>query len=494
MEASKSMSEHLSNNTIQPPVQDLEILKKRFGFSGFRAHQFEALDALRSGKNVFLRKPTGGGKSLIYQYLALEKRVLVISPLIALMDDQVAQARKSGIKAFCMHSQQSFEERTKSLRAWKEGRARLLLVTPERFGKPDFFDAVTKNEGRPDFFVVDEAHCASQWGHDFRPDYSKIGEIKESLGAPPALACTATATKKTENEVKSLLNFEEQNTVSFYDSVLRDNISCSSQDCFDFEEKKESVFKLITKSSGPMLVYFSLIKNLESFASFLESAQVPFTKYHSKIPSRYRRQNQKNFVDGDLNLMLATPAFGLGVDKPDIRSVVHFELPGSVEAYVQEFGRAGRDGEESQCTLFYSQEDIQVQMDFIKWGHPGEDTIRWVHKQIKNTKNVGFPLNNLQEMKRRMNFYNSYDFRLESAVNILLRWECLVQKNGILFDGPGDVEKVPDVLEKNTADFIKNQQMKLFDLLNLIKKEGREDFSAFLKEYFGEGSLELSNS
>jgi len=480
------MTQDSPDKAILPPAKDLETLKKKFGFERFRSHQFEAIDALLNGKNVFLRKPTGGGKSLIYQYLALEKRVLVLSPLIALMDDQVAQARKNGIKAYCMHSQQSSDERAKSLRAWKEGRAKLLLVTPERFGKPDFFDSVTSAEGKPDYFVVDEAHCASQWGHDFRPDYSKVGEIREALGSPPALACTATATKKTEEEVKGLLGFVEDETESFYDSVLRENINCSSEDCFDFEEKKKMVFKLITQSEGPMLVYFSLIKNLESFASFLESAQVPFTKYHSKIPARYRRQNQKDFVSGELNLMLATPAFGLGVDKPDIRSVVHFELPGSVEAYVQEFGRAGRDGAESNCKLFYSQEDIQVQMDFIKWGHPGEDTIRWVYKQIKNTKSVGYPMNNLQEMKRKMNFYNSYDFRLESAVNILLRWDCLVQKNGLLFEGPGDVELVPDVLDKNTADFIKNQQIKLFDLLNLIKKADRVEFSEFLMDYFGE--------
>ena len=481
------MSKLKSKYISEPQKEDLKFLKKQFGFDAFRSHQYEAVDALKNGKNVFLRKPTGGGKSLIYQYLAVESFVLVLSPLIALMDDQVAQARKNGIKAFCMHSQQSHEERQKSLKAWVEGRAKLLLVTPERFGKEVFLNAVQSR--KPDYFVVDEAHCASQWGHDFRPDYSKIGEIRDLLGKPPTLACTATATPKTESDITDVLNFTEENTESFYDSVVRENIACHFDDCFDFKEKKEKVFELILKRQGPMLVYFSLIKNLEAFSEFLSSSQLPHVKYHSKIPARYRRQNQKDFVSGEFNLMLATPAFGLGVDKPDIRTVVHFELPGAVESYVQEFGRAGRDGKDSDCFLFYSQEDIQVQMDFIKWGHPGEDTIRWVYKQIKNTKSVGYPVKELQEMKKKMNFYNTYDFRLESAVNILQRWDCLKEEKGLLFTGEGDIEKIPDVLDKNSESLVKNQQVKLLDLLNLIKTEDRESFLSFLKEYFGEVNL-----
>lgn len=478
------MSTLKSKSFISPSQSDLDFLKKHFGFDTFRPHQFESIDALKNGKNVFLRKPTGGGKSLIYQYLALESSVLVLSPLIALMDDQVAQARKLGVKAFCMHSQQSPEERKQSLRSWEKGEAKLLLVTPERFGKEAFLNAVEVN--KPDYFVVDEAHCASQWGHDFRPDYSKIGEIRSMLGGPPTLACTATATKQTESDIVDVLNFEKENAAFFYDSVVRENINCHFEDCFDFKEKKDKVFDLILKRQGPMLIYFSLIKNLEAFSETLETSQLPHVKYHSKIPARYRRRNQKDFVSGEFNLMLATPAFGLGVDKPDIRTVVHFELPGSVESYVQEFGRAGRDSLNSDGFLFYSQEDIQVQMDFIKWGHPGEDTIRWVYKQIKNTKSVGYPVKDLQEMKKKMNFYNTYDFRLEAAVNILLRWDCLKEERGLLFVGEGDVEKVPDVLDKNSENLVKNQQMKLLDLLNLIKTEDRESFLGFLKVYFGE--------
>ncbi len=466
-----------------PTSDDLKVLKERFSYESFRSHQFESISALKAGSNVFLRKPTGGGKSLIYQYLAVESSVLVLSPLIALMDDQVAQAQKFGIKAFCMHSQQEHKERKGALEAWSKGACQLLFVTPERFAKKAFCEALKQNQ--PDYFVLDEAHCSSQWGHDFRPDYSKVGEVRDFLGKPPTLACTATATQATEEDVISVLGLDLKQTRRYYDSVVRKNLKNHIEDCFDYEEKKKKVLDLLNQETGPVLIYFSLIKNLEQFAEFLEVQSVYHLKYHSKLPSRIRRRNQKKFISGGCSLMLATPAFGLGVDKADIRSVVHFELPGSVEAYVQEFGRAGRDGKDSDCYIFYSQEDIQVQMDFIKWGHPDADTIRWVHRRIIETKDVGYPRNRLDELKKKMNFYNSYDFRMESAINILLRWDCLVSENGILKEGLAPVENVPDVAEDMSADLVKRQQMKLYELLQLIRLEGGE-FKDYLQKYFGE--------
>ncbi len=466
-----------------PTPEELQTLKNHFGYDFFKDHQFEAISALKLGENIFLRKPTGGGKSLIYQYLALNRSVLVLSPLIALMDDQVANAKSFGIKASCMHSQQDNKKRKASLESWLSGYCNLFFVTPERFGKKNFCNALSNK--KPDFFVLDEAHCASQWGHDFRPDYSKIGEIRSFLGNPPTLACTATATLKTEEDVIKILGLDLENTSKYYGSILRENLFCHVQLCFDFEEKRKNIIKLIKIEKGPWLIYFSLIKNLERFGKFLEETGLYYVKYHSKLSNHVRSKNQEKFIKGDCDLMLATPAFGLGVDKPNIRSVIHFELPGSIEAYVQEFGRAGRDGENSNCYLFYSQEDIQIQMDFIKWGHPDSDTIRWIHHKICETKKMGYPINRLDELKKKMNFYNSYDFRMESAINILIRWECLTLEKGILRKGAALVKNVPDVAKGLSKELIKNQQIKLYKLIQLIRLKD-ESFKSFLKEYFGE--------
>lgn len=464
----------------EKPKPYMEKLKENFGFDAFRPQQLEAIQALEAQNDVFLRKPTGGGKSLIYQYLALEAKIVVLSPLIALMDDQVHQARLFGLAAWAMHSNQRKEEREKSLKAWLKSERGLLFVTPERFGKEDFKEIIQSS--LPDYFILDEAHCASQWGHDFRPDYSKVDQIKDCLGKPPTLACTATATPETKNDILELLGFGEK-ALQLEETVLRKNLVFEVESCFDFEDKKERLMSLLGQAKGPTLIYFSLIKTLEQVSEFLK---IDHVVYHSKVPKNERRRGQELFISGEVNLMLATPAFGLGVDKADIRKLIHFELPGSVEAYIQECGRAGRDGKASGCDLLYSQEDIQVQMDFIKWGYPDPETLHWLYKQVLNYGDVGFPQKDLQELKKKLNFYNSYDFRLESALNILVRWEVLRKDKGLIFKGNEDIEKVPDVLSQSNADLIKNQQKKLYDLIQLIRLEDRDDFDSYLKNYFGE--------
>ena len=461
-----------------------ETLKEIFGYEAFRPGQKAAIEALKKNKNVFLIKPTGGGKSLIYQFLAAEgHRVIVLSPLIALMEDQVFQANRYKLRSACIHSQMSSKKRQKNQKKWSEGDLDLLFVTPERLFKTDFRQSVIGL--KPDFFVVDEAHCASQWGHDFRPDYSKIGEIRGFLGNPPTFCCTATATPRTREEVLKVVGLESEETELLVNSVLRGNLKHEHKETLDFKDKLEE-FMSLDLSQGPSIIYFSLIKTLEQMAEHFDSLGIHYVKYHSKIPAPFRHKNQQSFIDGEVDLILVTPAFGLGVDKENIRNIVHFELPGSIEAYVQEFGRAGRDGKPARCVLFYSQEDIALQMDFIKWGHPNADTLKWVHKQVAQTKELGFPENQIFELKKKLNFYNTYDFRLESSINILLRWGCLKKKGTKYFVAPESLESVPDIKTDLSEKLVQIQQKKLLDLLQLVRVKDQKTFDQTIQSYFGE--------
>ena len=466
-----------------------KTLKEIFGYESFRPGQKASIEALKNNKNVFLVKPTGGGKSLIYQFLAAGgHRVIVLSPLIALMEDQVFQSKRYKIKSASLHSQMSSEKRKKIKDNWSEGALDLLFVTPERFFKTDFRKSVAKC--KPDFFVIDEAHCASQWGHDFRPDYSKIGEIRELLDNPPTFCCTATATPHTREEVLRVTGLDSEETEVLVNSVLRGNLEHAHRETLDFKDKLEE-FMSLDLNQGPAIIYFSLIKTLEQVAEHLDSLGLHYVKYHSKIPSKFRHKNQKMFIDGDVDLMLATPAFGLGVDKENIRLLVHFELPGSIEAYVQEFGRAGRDGKHASCILFYSQEDIAQQMDFIKWGYPSADVLGWVYRQIERTKNLGLPENQVYDLKKKLNFYNTYDFRLESSLNILMRWECIEKRGTKYFVGVEPLKSVPDVEMDLSEQLMKIQQKKLLDLLQLVRSESQESFNQCIQNYFGESTGDL---
>ncbi len=461
-----------------------KTLNEIFGYNDFRADQEACIKALKEKKDVFLLKPTGGGKSLIYQFLAAQgHKVVVLSPLIALMEDQVHQSKKFKIRSCALHSQMSFDQKRKNLRLWESNQIDLMFVTPERFFKSEF--RVSFKTIKPEYFVVDEAHCASEWGHDFRPDYSKIKEIREFLSFPPTFCCTATATPETVEDVIESVGLNPSTVELFKSSVLRSNLNHDIRESLDFKDKLEE-FMTLDLGKGPTIVYFSLIKTLESLAEHLDSLGVNYVKYHSKVPTKYRHRAQKLFIGGEVDLILATPAFGLGVDKKDVRTLVHFELPGSVEAYVQEFGRAGRDGKPSKCILLFSQEDIAQQMDFIKWAYPDAETIRWAYRQVELTKELGLPEHQVFELKKKMNFYNTYDFRLESAINILLRWGCLKKEGTKIFIGDEEISLVPDINLDLSADLIKNQQKKLFDLISLIRQPTDELFDENIKSYFDE--------
>lgn len=406
-----------------------EVLRDKFKIEQFRGVQKEVIEALLRGQSIFSLMPTGTGKSLCYQMMAFlkpaDQMVLVISPLIALMQDQVMKAKNLGLKAECINSSLSLTERQSVQNKISQRQVDILFVTPERFKKTEFLQALSR--AQVSLFVVDEAHCASLWGHDFRPEYSKLNEFIQICQNPPVLALTATATPTVQKEVCQILGLPYPESL-ILGGIERPNLAIHVSDIYGESEKFENMLKKIKDfpdQSG--IIYFSLIQTLEKFSNFLFSHKVDHTKYHGDLPSHVRRRHQNEFISGKNQIILATPAFGLGVDKSNIRFVFHSEIPSTLEAYFQEIGRAGRDGDLAQAILFYDQEDVSIQMQFLDWAYPDETFIRKVYDLIQ-TYPIKVATEGFDFLREQMVFKNKRDYRVQSAVSILARWGNLIEE------------------------------------------------------------------
>lgn len=431
--------------------------------------------------------PTGSGKSLLYQWFAKTQSelVLVVSPLIALMQDQTEKARALGIAATFINSSIGKDERERRQAELAAGGTRLLFVTPERFRKPEFRRALAAR--RVGIFVVDEAHCVSMWGHDFRPDYSRLGEFRRELGDPLTLALTATATPEVQKDIVKSLGLEGRMTV--VESALeRPNLSLNVRDAMGDEDKIKILEGLLeNRPKGAAIVYFSLIQTLRDFSRGLAKAGVRFLTYHGDLPADQRRQNLSRFMKEEAPLMLATPAFGLGIDRADVRLLAHMELPGSLEAYFQEVGRAGRDGKPAETWLVYDEEeDTSIQMEFLKWGNPEADFLRRLYTLIE-TRRGEVDQGGFDFLREQMSFKNKRDFRVEAGVNILERWGCL-EKTADPFPWRA-VEPPTDerVREEKMPERLKNLNLKLLQMLRWAKDDETCRMQRVLA-YFGHGS------
>lgn len=456
---------------IKENVNLEQVLKEKFKKEAFREGQKTIIENALLGNNIFATIPTGGGKSLCYQMLAsLDKgQVMVVSPLVALIDDQHQEAMNLGLRSCKIHSNLNSDHKNKFFRDLPK--AQIIFLTPERLIKPDFWEKVSGSI-QVKYFVIDESHCMSQWGSDFRPDYTRLPDYLGHLNNPVVMALTATATQAVKLDVvDTIMKKSDRAWFSFASPLGRPNLNLKIHECFGSNEKLERICYWTSKMSGPKIIYFSLVSHLEQVSESLEAKGIVHTKYHGQLPSGLKLRNQKSFFNDQVSLMLATPAFGLGVNKPDIRLILHYEMPQSIEAYYQEVGRAGRDGQNSEAELLYFREDAEIHIDFLKWNHPEPGFITSIYNLISD-----YPQRFRQEgadfLREKLNFYNKRDFRVETALNLLKRWDVLlIESDGTpLLSSRDQLMLIPDIDQSLYEKRKKSSQMRLLQLIQLLEK------------------------
>ena len=395
-------------------------LKKVFGLEQFRPGQEEVIDALLGGRDTLAIMPTGSGKSLCYQLPGLHRRgtTIVVSPLISLMKDQSDKLDAMGLDAPQLNSAIPKSEAEESLERVEDG-ADFVFTTPERLATDDDFAAALADL-TIDHVVIDEAHCVSQWGHDFRPAFLELKRVIGDLGRPPILALTATATQAVIDDIVHLLGMRRPAIVNT--GIYRDNLHLEVIDAAAGDDKQRRLIDLIREQDGTGIVYAATIKQVEAAFAELQAAGIDAARYHGRLGSRERHDNQERFMAGELKAMVATNAFGMGIDKPDIRFVIHYAMPGSLEAYYQEAGRAGRDGKPSRCTLLFNIQDRRTHKYFI--GGQFRGARRRLDQRGLDEPTFNAELQRLEEKRR--NDETNLERMIAYGQTALCRWRTLL--------------------------------------------------------------------
>lgn len=474
-------------------MSSLAALNQYFGYDSFRGSQAAIVQRTLAGGHSLVIMPTGSGKSLCYQVPALlfERALsgdslpltIVLSPLIALMKDQVDALRSRKIEATYINSSLSREEREKRYDEVATGEYRLLYVAPERFRKPEFLAAIRDRDVR--LLAVDEAHCISEWGHDFRPDYTRLREFRQLIGKPTTIALTATATPDVQVDIVRQLGLAADECITFHEGIERPNLNLVVEEVWGDDEKLNQIIDVRNRhraSTGSGIVYFTLIRTLERFSDLLRQKRLPHVCYHGDLERQQRRRIQNEFMRGNCPLVLATNAFGMGIDKEDIRYVIHAEIPGSMESWYQEIGRAGRDGLAADCVLLYDEADLTTQMEFIRWSNPDAEFYERVFDLLVHDKEQVDAFG-LEWMREKLHDRQKHDRRLEAALAMLERygtiegnWEPMrLEVCGPL---PPELSDPDQLTEK-----LRRDQTKLLSLVQFIRYEG--DRRDFLRDYFG---------
>jgi ATP-dependent DNA helicase RecQ len=361
--------------------QAQEVLQNFWGYPEFRPGQEAAISASLGGRDTLVIMPTGGGKSLCYQVPAmlLPGVTLVVSPLISLMKDQVDSLQRAGVPAELINSTVPFGEQMARLDAAEQGRIKLLYVAPERFDAEAFAGRV--GSLAVSLLAVDEAHCVSEWGHDFRPSYLRLGEVRRTLGNPPVAALTATATPEVRRDIVRQLGLHDPETlVTGFD---RRNLVWHVLQAKNDSEKDRLLLKLLRGRAGSAIVYASTRKSVDALTSLLSGTGIATVGYHAGLGDADRRRIQDSFMGGESPVVVATNAFGMGIDKPDVRLVVHYNMPGNLESYYQEAGRAGRDGAPADCVLLHAYADRFTHEFFIEQSHPPRGVVEEVLRALR---------------------------------------------------------------------------------------------------------------
>ncbi|SAK59821.1 ATP-dependent DNA helicase RecQ [Caballeronia glebae] len=375
--------------TLRRPRRPLDkevetALRSVFGFPSLRPGQEEVIRSVLEEHDTLAIMPTGAGKSLCYQLPALhfDGMTLVVSPLISLMRDQAAKLTEAGIATRVLNSTLSASEEQEALRAIGDGAIRILFVTPERLVSEEFGSMLT-SEGMPEvpLVVIDEAHCISQWGHDFRPAYVELIHAVKAIGHPPVLALTATATPSVAADIVRELQMRQASVI--HTGVYRDNLQFAVEQMTNLEDRRKRAIELASTIEGSGIIYCATVAECDALHALLVDAGVSAERYHGKLAANARSEAQDAFMGDRARVMVATNAFGMGIDKQDIRFVIHAQMPGSLDAYYQEAGRGGRDGEAARCILLFELKDKQVQQFFLGGRYPTAETIRRIAEKVQ---------------------------------------------------------------------------------------------------------------
>lgn len=466
------------------PIQEHELrdtLQEAFGLRRLRPGQREVIDSVLARRHTLAVMPTGAGKSLCYQLPALKMpgATVVVSPLISLMKDQAEKLEDVGLDAAEVNSTLTTREEEEVLERIRQADHEFIFTTPERIADPEFLDTIRQNT--VSLFVIDEAHCISQWGHDFRPAYLQLGAVVAALGNPTVLALTATATEDVMADIGRQLGLDDMRVINT--GIYRSNLHYQVVAATDESEKLMHAVRLARESEGSGIIYTATVKAVEEVLGALQEAGLSVTAYHGQMGTRMRTENQDMFMSGASRIMVATNAFGMGIDKQDIRFVIHYQLPANLEAYYQESGRAGRDGKDSACTLLYYARDRQVQQFFLARRYPGAEDISRVYSALQELGAQTAPVT-LERLEEALD--DVHENRLQVALKLLKDGELLRQDEQLSFQLLRANAKAKEL--RQLVEVYRDKSTRDHDALGRMVFYAQTGFCRWkvLLEYFGE--------